>query len=290
MIVVALDGGVGNQLFQYAAARALALRLGVPVGLDTRWYAGRGRRYALDRFKISTEPVDPAMLPFRDGKILGRLLSGRGGRLQVYREKGLAFDPAVPALGDGTYLRGVFQSERYFADEQSAIRRDLAFIDPPDAENRAVLTEIGKAQRSVSLHVRRGDYVANPKIASVHGTVSLDYYARALALVAARIEADPLVFVFSDDPAWAADNLQLGVPTRILGHNGDARAIEDLRLMAACRHHILANSSFSWWGAWLDPSPDKIVVAPEPWFRTLDGSTIVPDRWIRLPTDGAGDR
>ncbi len=284
MIVAALTGGVGNQLFQYAAARALALRRGVPVGLDTRWYGGRkGRDYALGGFAIRTEPVDPRLLPFRDGKILGRLLAGVGGRLRVYRETGLAFDPAVIDLPDGTYLRGVFQSERYFADREAEIRGDLAVAGPPDAKNRAVLAEIGDGL-SVSLHVRRGDYVANPKIASVHGSVALDYYARAAALIAGRTGGDLRVFVFSDDPAWAVANLKLGVPVRIVDHNGD-RATEDLRLMAACRHHIIANSSFSWWGAWLNPSPDKLVVAPEPWFRDpgLDAGTIVPERWIRLP-------
>ena len=125
MIVVALTGGVGNQLFQYAAARALALRRGVAVGLDRRWYEGRsGRQYALDRFAIQADPVDPRLLPVRDGKILGRLLSGRGGGLRVYRETGLAFDAAVRDLPDGTYLRGVFQSEAYFADHAATIRRD----------------------------------------------------------------------------------------------------------------------------------------------------------------------
>ena len=285
MIVVALTGGLGNQLFQYATARALALRRGVPVGLDRRWYAGRsGRSYALDPFAIRSEPVDPRLLPFRDGKILGRLLAGRGGRLRVFRERGLAFDPAVLDLPDGTYLRGVFQSEHYFADHEAALRQDLAFANPPDADNRAMLAEIGDSL-SVSLHVRRGDYVSNPTIAGVHGTTALDYYARAAELVAERAGGDPLVFVFSDDPAWAAANLKLGLRLRIVDHNGSDRAAEDLRLMAACRHHILANSSFSWWGAWLNPSADKIVVAPRPWFRdpSLDDSTIVPDRWIRLP-------
>jgi hypothetical protein len=285
MIVVALNGGVGNQLFQYAAARALALRLGVPVGLDRRWYDGRrSRQYALDRFAIEAAPVDPAALPFRDGKILGRLLSGFGGRMRVYRETGLAFDPRLTELPDGTYLRGVFQSERYFADREETIRRDLAFVDPPDAGTLAVLGEIGESL-AVSLHVRRGDYVADAKIASVHGTVALDYYARAAELIAARAGGEPRIFVFSDDPAWVAENLKLGFPLRIVAHNGGERATEDVRLMAACRHHILANSSFSWWGAWLNPSAGKIVVAPDPWFRdpALDDSTLVPDHWIRLP-------
>ena len=285
MIVVALNGGVGNQLFQYAAARALALRLGVPVGLDRRWYDGRrGRRYALDRFAIRPEPVDPDALPFRDGRILGHLLSGLGGRFGIYRESGLAFDQRLLDLPDGSYLRGVFQCERYFADQEATIRRDLAFADPPDADSRATLEAIG-GSLAVSLHVRRGDYVSNPRIATVHGTLAADYYRRAADLIAARCGGDPSFFVLSDDPAWAAENLQLGFPTRTVDHNDDRQATEDLRLMAACRHHILANSSFSWWGAWLNPSAEKIVVAPRPWFRdrSLDDSSIVPERWIRLP-------
>lgn len=288
MIVVALNGGIGNQLFQYAAARALALRLGVPVGLDKRWFAGRkDRHYALGSFSISPDPVDPGLLPFRDGKILGRLLFGFGGRLRVYREEGLAFEPRVLDLPDGTYLRGVFQSERYFANQEVVLRRDLAFAEPPDAASRAVLAEIA-GSLAVSLHVRRGDYVSDPKITSVHGALAPDYYRRAAELVAVRTGGEPRFFVFSDDPAWVARNLELGFPMHVVDHNGADRASNDLRLMAACRHHIVANSSFSWWGAWLNPSADKIVVAPRPWFRdpALDDSTIVPERWIRLSTGG----
>ena len=121
--------------------------------------------------------------------------------MRVHREAGLAFDPRpLTELPDGTYLRGVFQSERYFADQEETIRRDLAFVDPPDAANRAVLEEIGESL-AISLHVRRGDYVADPKIASVHGTVALDYYVRAAALIAARTGGEPRILVFSDDPA-----------------------------------------------------------------------------------------
>ena len=286
MIVVALTGGLGNQLFQYAAGRALALRRGVSVGLDRRWYeGGRGdRHYALDNFAISVSEVDLRSLPFRDDKILGRLLAGRGGRFGLFHERGLTFDPSVLDLPDGTYLSGVFQSESYFADQEAALRRDLSFAAAPDDANRAILSEIDRTQ-SVSLHIRRGDYVSNPKIAAVHGTLTQDYYARAAGLVAKQAGGDPVFFVFSDDPPWAADHLHLGFPLRILDHNLGARSAEDLRLMAACRHHILANSSFSWWGAWLNPRADKIVVAPKPWFRdaSLDDSAIVPDRWVRLP-------
>jgi hypothetical protein len=285
MIVVALTGGLGNQLFQYATARALALRRGASLGLDRRWYeGGRGdRHYALDSFAISASPFDRGSLPFRDDKILGRLLAGRGGRFRIFHERGLTFDPSVLDLADGTYLSGVFQSEGYFADQETLLRRDLSFVTATDDANRAILAEISH-RLSVSLHIRRGDYASNPRIAAVHGTLRQDYYARAADLVAERAGGDPAFFVFSDDPPWVADHLHIGFPLRILDHNPGTRAADDLRLMAACSHHILANSSFSWWGAWLNPRADKIVVAPKPWFRdpSLDDSTIVPDRWLRV--------
>ena len=286
MIVTALFGGIGNQLFQYATARALALRLGVPVGLDRRWFNGsKEREYALDRFTIADAPVDPRMVPARVGKLPSRLLSHYlRGSLRIYREKGLAFHPRVLRQRDGTYLHGYFQCECYFADQEAALRRDLAFAEPPSIDSRPVLAEIS-GSLAVSLHVRRGDYVSNPKLSSLFGIVTPDYYARAAELIAQRAGGEPHFFVFSNDPAWTAENLRLGFPTRIVDHNGGSRATEDLRLMAACRHHILANSSFSWWGAWLNPSAEKIVVAPQPWFRdpSLDSSTIVPERWVRLP-------
>jgi len=284
MIVVELVGGLGNQLFQYAAGRALAARLGVPLALDRRWFAGGASRgYALDCFAITAGDADPALLPMREGKILGRLLSRLGGKLAIHREAGLAFDPAVTRLPDNSYLRGNFPSERYFADQEVLIRREFTFAGEPDAPNAALLDEIAKTN-AVSLHIRRGDYVANPKIAKVHGTVDLGFYTRAMAWIAERV-SDPTVFVFSDDPAWARTNLALTHPTRIVDLNGPEQPAADMRLMAACRHHILANSTFSWWGAWLNPSPQKIVVAPEPWFRdpALDSRDIVPKRWVKLP-------
>ena len=287
MIVVAVGGGVGNQLFQYAAARSLALTLGVPLGLDTRHYEGRAwPRYALDDFAIQTVPVEPGVLPLQDRRPHQKLLAALGfgrGAFTVFREKGLAYDPAVLALPDQTYLRGYFPSERYFLGHEPTIRSDLAFVRPLDDDNRRVLDRIA-ASVAVSLHIRRGDYVSNPRANRVHGTVNLDFYRRAADHIAGRVGGDPAFFIFSDDPDWVAANLRLPYPSLHVTHNGTERDTEDLRLMAACRHHIVANSTFSWWGAWLNPSPDKIVVAPRPWFRdpSKDESTMVPEGWVRI--------
>jgi hypothetical protein len=136
------------------------------------------------------------------------------------------------------------------------------------------------AANAVSLHIRRGDYVSNAKFNAAHGTCDLDYYARAAAFVAERV-GDPVIYAFSDDPAWVAENLKLPFEMRFVDHNDGSTAHEDLRLMATCKHHIIANSSFSWWGAWLNPLKDKVVAAPTQWFADPAKSNpdILPQSW-----------
>jgi Glycosyl transferase family 11 len=287
VIAVALGGGVGNQLFQYATARALALRLAVPLMVDDRQYRRRSWPvYALEAFAIAAAPPDEKLLPRYDHGFwpgLAVRFLGRGGRFRIFSEAGFAFDETVLSLHDWTYLRGNFQSPLYFVDQETTLRRDLAFVAPMDAANHAVADEIAGTM-AVSLHIRRGDYVTNPRANRVHGTVDLDFYARAAELIASRCDSTPTFFVFSDDPAWVAENLKLRFAVRPVVHNHPERGTEDLRLMALCAHHIVANSSFSWWGAWLNPASDKIVVAPRGWFRdpTKDVGALMPPEWIRL--------
>ncbi len=283
MIVVALAGGLGNQLFQYAAGRALALRLGVSLGVDTRSFDRHPvYEYYLDPFAVETVPVGRDALPAGRRTLLDRI-GIRRSRFSTHRERHFQFDPGVLSLPDRTFLTGYFQSERYFLDQVAQIRRELTVRRGPDADNRRVLDEIA-AGTAVSLHVRRGDYVTSPDANRLHGTCDPDYYRRAAGFVAARAGGEPTFFVFTDDPDWAAANLKIGFRLRVISHNGVARNHEDLRLMAACRHHILANSTFSWWGAWLDPAPHKIVVAPRHWFRdpSIDTSTLLPEGWTTL--------
>lgn len=135
----------------------------------------------------------------------------------------------------------------------------------------------------MSLHVRRGDYVSDARTHATLGVCSLDYYRAAVRYIADHVEA-PEFFVFSDDIAWAQANLELGHPCHYVDHNRGAESYNDMRLMSLCRHHIIANSSFSWWGAWLNPRADKVVVAPARWFaggnRVVDD--LFPPGWVRL--------
>lgn len=287
MIYVRLVGGLGNQLFQYACARAVALRHGVEVVLDTRELA-RGAAhavYGLDRFAVAARIGEGAELPPARSRIIPYALWRAGlMRPRFLRERGLGVNPAVLAAPDDSYLHGYFQSEGYFRDQAAVIRDDLHILAAPEGENARWLGRIAAEPRAVSLHVRRGDYVGSVKGAAVHGTCDAAYYARAVETIRARAGIEPLLYVFSDDPAWARENLRPGAEMVVLDHNAASAAVEDLRLMGACRHHIIANSSFSWWGAWRNPSSDKVVVAPARWFADpgLSNPDICPAEWVRI--------
>jgi hypothetical protein len=287
MIVTKLVGGLGNQMFQYAVGRALALRRGAELRIDRRSFAEyKLHAYGLDCFRAEVQDAPPEALPALGGegfvrRSIRRL--GLGTRLRTYHEPDFAFHPEVLALPDDTYLEGYWQSERYFADVADAIRADFQVARPPSAENAQWLQMVASTP-SVSLHVRRGDYVSNATSSLVHGACSIDYYGRAIAWYRERL-GEPVFFVFSDDPAWVREHLPFGASRHHFVANNDASTnYEDLRLMAACRHHIIANSTFSWWGAWLNPSPDKQVVAPLRWFRTdaIPEQDVVPAVWVRL--------
>lgn len=294
MVIVKLIGGLGNQLFQYAAGRRLAfvrraeLKLDV-TGLDDPGYR-TVRHYELAPFEclqaLASRKEVAKYLGTSSG-ILSRL-AHRLGRKDVQlpksyiKEAHYHFDQRILELTDDVYLDGYWQSERYFADITETIRKEVTVKGPPGGQNAELVREIVGCQ-AVSLHVRRGDYITDPITSQVHGICGLDYYAQAVVHIAGKV-SQPVFFAFSDDPAWVREHLSLPYPLHILDHNDAARCYEDLRLMSLCRHHIIANSSFSWWGAWLNPRPDKIVVAPKRWFSNYDADTrdLFPEGWVCL--------
>ena len=294
MIITRLTGGLGNQLFQYAAGRRLATVLGADLKLDILSLGDPRhripRRYELAPFKApqafaTTSEIDALVQP--KSSLLIRLLSkifygsGRSSSSHV-KERHYHFDPAITELPDNVYLDGYWQSERYFLDIADTIRMDFTLKSLPDDANQKILDDI-ESSNAISMHIRRGDYVADPVTRKAHGVLDLDYYRRAAAFIADRV-SDLHFFVFSDDPVWAREYLNIPHPVSVVDQNGADRCHEDLRLMSGCKHHIIANSSFSWWGAWLNPSPDKIVVAPERWFDEYPADTrdLCPAGWVRL--------
>jgi hypothetical protein len=273
VIVVRLCGGLGNQLFQYAAGRRLADARKAELVLDLDWYertphSDTPRAFELDRYAIRARVATAA--------------ERRACQWRNIREKSFDFDPAVLELPDGTYLDGYWQSERYFDDIADAIRRDATPRTSPTLQDQRVGSAISAASAAVSVHVRRGDYVSLKAAADFHGTCSANYYRAALTAIASHVR-DPHFFVFSDDLEWARRNIEPPGPVVHVDHNGPATAFQDLRLMSSCDHHIIANSSFSWWGAWLNASADKIVVAPKVWFADARPTpALLPRSWIRL--------
>ncbi len=296
MVIVRLIGGLGNQMFQYAAGRSLALRHGVALKLDISGFADYPlRRYSLGCFNIVEEfasPEEIARVKSPPRRRLVRLIRRAWRKVAgpppyyrqpVFQESMLRpFDPNIWRTPRDVYLDGYWQSEKYFKDIEHIIRSEFTFRPEQDLQSRDIAAMIAETN-SVSIHVRRGDYVSNPLTNRVHGVCGLDYYAACVRFMADRV-GKPHFFVFSDEPEWAAENLRFAYPMTFVTHNRDGREYEDLRLMSLCRHHIIANSSFSWWGAWLNARAGKIVLAPQRWFNEPDRDTsdLVPDGWIRV--------
>ncbi len=283
MIQVRLFGGLGNQLFQYAAGRALALRVGTELALDLRALDGWVSHavYGLEAFAIKARVSGVALPPVRGGLAYALWRAGLTKGPRLLREARSGFDARVLAAPDDSYLHGYFQSEAYFADQAAPLREELRHRSAAKGEGAVWLARIRQDGRAVSLHVRRGDYLAE---ADRQGICDAGYYARALQAVADAAGITPRVYVFSDDPVWAARNLSFGLETHVVSQGGSEDPAEDLRLMSACRHHIIANSTFSWWGAWLNPAAEKVVVAPARWTQR-DGAVergICPAGWLRV--------
>ena len=292
MVIVQLVGGLGNQFFQYATGRAVAHRNRTPLKLDISAFDQDPlRSYRLHHFNIVESiatPDEVAHLTKRGSGIWKRI-SRRVERylLPPYRRSVFAqrfdhFDPDILRLRGNVYLIGYWQSEKYFKDIAHIIRQDFTFRHTPDTENQKLARIIANTN-SVSLHIRRGDYVSNPITYQYHGVCSLDYYRAAVARLTQTVKR-PHFFVFSDDMEWAQQNLKPDYPVTYVTHNGVERDYEDLRLMSQCKHHIIANSAFSWWGAWLCTRPGKLVIAPRKWFNKADCDTsdLIPASWSRV--------
>ena len=283
MIYARLLGGLGNQMFQYAAGRALADHLGTDLALDRR-ALGTGRFVRDDGLGhfANLRVTKPAHLPpAKSESPLRYALWRKFGRKPCFhREGGLGFDSSFFDLPDHTYLHGYWQSERYFGGDHTRLRHELTLTTPLGPENQKMAARIKATAMPVSLHVRRGDYAAS----GAYAACGPAYYRDAVGAIAKQSGAPLTVFVFSNDPNWARTHLDLGVETVVVDINGEGDGHFDLHLQSLCAHHVIANSTFSWWGAWLNPSPDKIVVAPKDWFAPgqPQNPDICPDRWLRL--------
>tara|TARA_B110001450_G_scaffold99707_1_gene94522 strand:+ start:186 stop:1043 length:858 start_codon:yes stop_codon:yes gene_type:complete len=285
MIYVRIRGGLGNQLFQYCSARSLADRLNVNLGLDTREYnANSPFEMGLNHFNIRAEINPKGLIKHKKNGFLKYILDiASGNHKNVYKETNLDFNNLFVSLPDNTYLKGYWQSEKYFEKNRKNIFKDLQIIESQSKKNKKISQNIDKTN-SVSLHIRRGDYVTNTAYNIKHGTCSLDYYKKSVDYLNKSLNKDFTIFVFSDDPEWAFKNLKLPMNIQFIKHNPATKNYEDLRLMSECKHNIIANSSFSWWGAWLNKNPKKTIISPKEWYadKNIKNIDIIPKNWIRI--------
>jgi hypothetical protein len=293
MIITKLIGGLGNQMFQYAAGRALALKYGQPLYLDIgdfddyRLHNGFELPHVFDKeFNIASSVQCKKLLGWRAGKRVQSFL--RRSQMIGIRSDYLVLEPhfhywrGFELLQDDSYLDGYWQSEKYFGEYSSVIRSDFTFKQGMSENNLIVSGRIA-ACNAVSIHIRRGDYVENSVTNLTHGVCSLGYYKKGIEYIADRVES-PCFFIFSDDIDWVRNNLNVGFPHQFVHHNKGIDSYNDMRLMSQCQHHIIANSSFSWWGAWLNSNENKIVIRPRNWFtkQNVDTSDITPVEWVTL--------
>jgi hypothetical protein len=296
MIISNLCGGLGNQMFQYACARSLALDLSLPLmfKIDTfKQFNSYHNGFELnDVFNLDLNIAQKKDLINLIGltrihpkirNAISRKSFSWLANSKFLSEPHFHYWSELQQLAvNGAYLHGYWQSEKYFSHHSKQIRADFNYRSHLIGRNLAIANMILSGQ-SVSIHVRRGDYISNNKAKITHGTCSPEYYFKALEMII-EIYPDTKIFAFSDDPQWVSDILHDKYPDLILiDHNTGNDSYIDMLLMSLCNNHIIANSSFSWWGAWLNPNPDKLVIAPSCWFIS-DKITkdLIPEKWIKI--------
>jgi hypothetical protein len=288
MIVSRIYGGMGNQMFHYAYGRMLAHKhqTTFKIYFDDcgEGWADHSKQLTLTKFNIQAELAtekDRSMficnsknMAVRALHKFGRMIKGLhyigdGARVHEYHWNALN-------APDNSFTDGFWQSEIYFKDIASIIRKEFSIKEPLSDDAKKMEQQI-KSTNSVSLHVRRGDYLNQTK---TYWISDIEYYKRALELVKKKVY-NPTIFVFTNDAAWVKKSLKLDVPMVVVENT---QPYEDMHLMSQCRHSIASNSTFAWWGAWLIDNPDKIVILPARWLtdETIDTSHYTASNWLRV--------
>lgn len=291
MVISGITDGLGNQMFQYACGRSLALHKQTTFKIDTAWFSNIEQRFTQRDFRLDKLNTEISIASAEEIKklkqpkypfIINSIYWRRQYALPYYKrhffkEQQFNYDENLLHAGKDVYLQGFFQSYKYFEKIRELLLREFTpkQLPPVVAEKEKSI----KSGNAVSLHIRRGDYVA---IGNAQYVLDLSYYHRALEVIQ-QSSGGVKVFIFSDEPEWAKQNLALDVETEVVS-SPDILPEHDIYLMSCCKHNIIANSSFSWWGAWLNNNPGKIVTAPKEWFKgnTKDTRDLIPQNWIQL--------
>ena len=290
MIVAKLNGGLGNQMFQYAAGKALTIKLNTDLKVDVSFFNIKlenkwtQRYYELDVFSgIKNIISDEDIKPFLDVKNSNWFIRGfrNLGKYKYFYEPEFCYTEKFFKQKNNTYVEGYWQSEKYFKSIESIIHNEFVFKDYSSITNKELANHISGVN-SVSIHVRRTDYV-NEIGLQQHGLCNVEYYQKAVKFLSEKVHEINL-FVFSDDTEWTKHNLSFNFPVTFIDYNKGKESYEDMRLMSLCKHNIIANSSFSWWAAWLNHNSEKIVIAPTKWFNNKEKNTkdLIPAEWLKM--------
>lgn len=268
-------------MFQYAAGRAVSLRTAATLLLDHAGYEPKqAGMYGLDGLRIQAGLATARDLQQFEqgtaGRILNRLIPL--GMRRIYKEPHFHYDPAFPEAKPPLYMKGYWQSWKYFHDIEPQIRSDFRFAG---TFSPGIMQKAGQLENteSVAMHFRRGDYTHQQAV-QYHGICGPEYYEKAVQQLPTGLQ----YYIFTNDPAWVRDNLPAGISAEILSGSLSHTQYEDLFLMSRCRHQIIANSSFSWWAAWLNAYGGKKVVAPKRWFNEAQLNTrdLFPQNWLTI--------
>jgi hypothetical protein len=289
--IVNLIGGLGNQMFQYAAGRALASKR----GWEMEFFLGEFKDYKLHNgfelsriFSVPEIPVGSevvnALLGWRSNFTIQKVISKLGGRFSgpnLVVEPGFNYWSGLEKIPKHVFIRGYWQSYKYFEAERDLVLKAFTFQPPMDVPNTELIHRMRNTQ-SVSIHVRRGDYLKSKKNQKIFQICNIDYYMAAIKHLRQYI-SNPEFFVFTDDQEWVREHLLPAMPAlNLVAHNRGSMSHLDMQLMTECKCNVIANSSFSWWGAWLNSNPEKIVIAPKNWFSNgTTTETLLPPNWIQ---------
>ncbi|MES2592729.1 MAG: alpha-1,2-fucosyltransferase [Bacteroidota bacterium] len=292
MIVVKLKGGLGNQMFQYALGRSLSLRNKSSLFLDRSGLENNSqhthtqRKYELDHFNIKANIGNGGFLTYNSvsAAILYPLINffSKNKRLRFVPEKINNFDPDILRKQDNSYFDGYWNTPKYFNEYADIIKKDFTFKVGLTSEERKQADKI-KSCCSVSIHIRRGDYISNKDANAYHGTCSDQYYSDAIQIILEK-NKEAVFFIFSDDPDWVHKHFKIDAKHFIVSNTDQLNGLTDMHLMSLCKHAITANSTFSWWAAWLIENKDKTVIAPIKWFQdsSVNMNDLFPNSWLRI--------
>jgi hypothetical protein len=296
MIIANLIGGLGNQMFQYACATAIATQTGQKLCYYVDDFTAYSPERALaleDVFGITLLRATQADMVsligrWRSISSIRRILAHPSASLlrglRFITEQEFFYNSDLKKLFlNGGYMHGYWQSEKYFQAFTKEIRKTFCFANPLEPSNKVLVKRITDGP-SIGLHVRRGDYLMSTKTLALYAQCDIGYYNKSISFLRS-IYPDARLFAFSDDPQWVEEKILKNLPnSECVKHNIGKLSYRDMQMMAMCDNQIIANSSFSWWAAWLNPRPDKIVITPKCWFANsrLDDTDIVPSQWLRF--------